>query len=208
MNKNIKVAKQLVKLAKNLIALDEEGDGSGFQLLHDYEKLTNITAKIADKEGDYENFSGIIRWGHISGTVKNATFSIYIDGSQESIWWYDGTWKNGTFSDGIWDKGIWENGTFQHSYWKNGLWKNGTFQDSTWDEGIWNNGYCQNGTWYDGTWKNGTWKSGFGLGSGGWYGGIWKDGVWKDGRWYDGVWGKGRDKNHNKHGKGDSPDKW
>ena len=33
----IKVAKQLVKLAKNLIALDEEGDGSGFQPYHDYE---------------------------------------------------------------------------------------------------------------------------------------------------------------------------
>jgi hypothetical protein len=35
MNQNIKVAKELVKLAKNLIALDEEGDGSGFQMLHD-----------------------------------------------------------------------------------------------------------------------------------------------------------------------------
>ena len=27
---NIKVAKELVKIAKSLIALDEEGDGSGF----------------------------------------------------------------------------------------------------------------------------------------------------------------------------------
>jgi hypothetical protein len=35
MNKNIKVAKELIKLAKNIIALDEEGDGSGFQMLHD-----------------------------------------------------------------------------------------------------------------------------------------------------------------------------
>jgi hypothetical protein len=33
----IKVAKELVKLAKNLIALDEEGDGSGFQFYHDKE---------------------------------------------------------------------------------------------------------------------------------------------------------------------------
>jgi hypothetical protein len=29
MNKNIKIAKELVKLAKNLIALDEEGDRIG-----------------------------------------------------------------------------------------------------------------------------------------------------------------------------------
>lgn len=39
MKQNIKVAKELLKLAKNLIALDEEGDGSGFQGLHDYDNV-------------------------------------------------------------------------------------------------------------------------------------------------------------------------
>ena len=34
---NLRIAKQLVRLAKNLVALDEEGDGSGFQLMHDME---------------------------------------------------------------------------------------------------------------------------------------------------------------------------
>ena len=33
MNKNIKIAKELIKLAKNLIALDKEGDSSDFQYL-------------------------------------------------------------------------------------------------------------------------------------------------------------------------------
>jgi hypothetical protein len=47
MNKNIKVAKQLVKLAKNLIALDEEGDGSGFQSFHDYENTQQERLDLA-----------------------------------------------------------------------------------------------------------------------------------------------------------------
>ena len=128
MKQNIKVAKQLVKLAKNLIALDEEGDGSGFQMQHDYEKLTNITDKIADKEGYYENFSGIIRWGSTSGTVKNADFSIYVDNSYEMITWRDGTWKDGTFKWSLWQKGIWNNGDFQDGDWWTGTWKNGTWK--------------------------------------------------------------------------------
>ena len=72
----IKVAKELIRIAKNLIALDEEGDGSGFQLLHDYEKLKNMNDKIANKKGLYRNFSGVIDWHLIKGTVKNATFSL------------------------------------------------------------------------------------------------------------------------------------
>jgi hypothetical protein len=33
MNKNIKVAKQLIKLAKDLIVLEEERNESGFQMM-------------------------------------------------------------------------------------------------------------------------------------------------------------------------------
>ena len=54
----IKVAKELVKLAKNLIALDKEGDGSGFQMQHDYENREQDLKKLeqdrldrAQKEG-------------------------------------------------------------------------------------------------------------------------------------------------------------
>ena len=51
MKQNIKVAKELVKLAKNLIALDEEGDGSGFQPYHDYENAQENRLDRAQKEG-------------------------------------------------------------------------------------------------------------------------------------------------------------
>jgi hypothetical protein len=47
MNKNVKIAKQLLKLAKNIIALDEEGDGSGFQPYHDYENAEQTRLDIA-----------------------------------------------------------------------------------------------------------------------------------------------------------------
>ena len=39
MNKNVVIAKELVKLARNLVALDEEGDGSGFQMLIDHDNF-------------------------------------------------------------------------------------------------------------------------------------------------------------------------
>ena len=35
MDRNVRIAKDLIRLAKSLVALDEEGDGSGFQRLHD-----------------------------------------------------------------------------------------------------------------------------------------------------------------------------
>jgi hypothetical protein len=47
MNKNIKVAKELIKLAKNLIALDEEGDGSGFQIWHDHDNAEQERLDLA-----------------------------------------------------------------------------------------------------------------------------------------------------------------
>jgi hypothetical protein len=47
MNKNVKIAKELIKLAKNLIALDEEGDGGGFQGLHDYDNVQENRLDIA-----------------------------------------------------------------------------------------------------------------------------------------------------------------
>ena len=57
MEKNVKVAKELLKLAKNLVALDEEGDGSGFQVLHDMNtnKINNIN--VAEENGELLNAS-------------------------------------------------------------------------------------------------------------------------------------------------------
>ena len=51
MNKNVKIAKELVKLAKNLIALNEEGDGSGFQYYHDKENHEQEMLDLAQKQG-------------------------------------------------------------------------------------------------------------------------------------------------------------
>ena len=51
MNKNIRIAKQLVKIARSLVALDEEGDGSGFQGLIDHEKFEQDELDRAEKEG-------------------------------------------------------------------------------------------------------------------------------------------------------------
>ena len=50
MNK-IKVAKELIKLAKNLIALDEQGDGSGFQILHDHENAEQEIFEFTQRQG-------------------------------------------------------------------------------------------------------------------------------------------------------------
>lgn len=51
MNRNVRIAKQLVKLAKNLIALDEEGDGSGFQYIHDNDTNEQDELDRAEREG-------------------------------------------------------------------------------------------------------------------------------------------------------------
>lgn len=186
----IKLANQLVKLANNFIALDEvdEGDRSWFKMQHDYEKLKNTNNKIANKERLYKNFSGVIEWGSISGTVKNATFVLTkYQSSLNCIVWYSGTWEDGHFVFGVWEKGIWEKGTFEYSTWENGTWKNGEFLNGVWEDGIWK----------DGTWKDSVWKNGH------WYGGIWDNGYW-----YDGLCEKGKDKDYNEYGKDDSPDKW
>ena len=90
----IKVAKELVKLAKNLIALNEEGDGSGFQFYHDQKnneqdlkKLEQDRLDRAQKEGKKyilhhkeqhglwrimacKNF-GVVRKGELGGLIES-----------------------------------------------------------------------------------------------------------------------------------------
>ncbi len=51
MNKNVKIAKELIKIAKSLVALDEEGDGSGFQGLIDHDNFEQDELDRAEKEG-------------------------------------------------------------------------------------------------------------------------------------------------------------
>ena len=121
MNENVRIAKELVKLAKSLVA--EEN--------------------VANKEGEYENFSGSIDWKGTEGTVVDATFELVSDCS---IYWYGGTWKNGTWITGRWYGGTWENGTWKGGQFHKGLWENGT-----WENGIW----YGTAKWKDGTWIDG-----------------------------------------------------
>jgi hypothetical protein len=201
MNKNVKIAKELVNLAKSLIALDEEGDGGGFQVLHD---IDSFNMKTVYQPGKYKNFTGTIdttatRNGATKGEVSNATFDIEEDGG---IIWWNGTWKSGVFgaqSDdkSIWNNGVWKDGTFKNGSWRNGTWENGIFGEdgfhySIWGGGTWKNGTFNGGTWYEGTWEDGVWNSG----------------TWIDGLWENGTWKNGEDEKGEYHPEGDSPDKW
>ena len=202
MNKNVRIAKELVKLAKSLIALDEDGDGSGFQVLHDMDtyKITD-ERNLANKPGKYENFTGKIEWkgewDGTFGTVENATFELKNSGNGYLIIWEDGTWKDGQMFKCDWKKGTWEKGTFIYGSWEGGTWKNGNFRGGTWDGDYWDNGTFEYGLWNGGVWENGKWMDG-----------TWKQGIWYDGIWERGNWNYGWDKNKNIHPKGDSPNKW
>ena len=121
MNKNVKIARELIKIAKCLVAGNQ----------------------VANEKGKYENFTGIINWKGTEGIVMNATFELVPDGS---IYWYDGTWKGGTWITGRWYDGTWENGT-----WKGGQFRRGVWNDGTWENGIWyGTAKWKDGTWIDG----------------------------------------------------------
>ena len=247
MKQNVKVAKQLVKLAKNLIAINPElerekrlngGDWVEYDDRDMYEDDFSYDLQkelwengyydpsfpqgsddpaIADEEGKYVKFTGTINWGKVQGEVERATFQLKNPYAyQELICFQKGIWKKGTFCSGTWKNGTWENGTFKYSAWENGTWKDGKFDQSSWENGTWKNGVFKGSIWNGGTWENGTfveynregqWNGGT-WENGTWDSGHWYDGIWKDGTWKDGTWEEGRDKNHNEHGKDDSPDKW
>ena len=128
MNK-VKIAKQLVKIAKELVS--EEN--------------------IANQPGEYKNFTGEIKWKGTRGKVRNATFELFQDGDYDKdILWYDGIWEKGTFNDGYWKKGIWKGGT-----WNGGTWRDGIFENGTWDGGTWKDGTWEYGKWLNGKDKSG-----------------------------------------------------
>lgn len=121
MDRNVKVAKELVKLAKSLLASEN----------------------VAKKKGKYEHFTGSIDWKGSTGIVMDATFELVADGS---IYWYDGTWMMGTWITGRWYGGTWKNGTWKGGQFHKGLWENGT-----WENGIWyGTAKWKDGTWIDG----------------------------------------------------------
>lgn len=132
MNKNVKIAKELIKLAKSLVA----------------------TQNIANQEGEYKNFTGKIDWKGINGKVINATFKLVTGMNYDIIWergtWFNGVWKNGYWKDGVWERGTWESTTIFGSTWKNGFWKDGQWVNGTWFNGVWERGVWQGGKWFYG----------------------------------------------------------
>lgn len=206
MDRNIRIAKELVKLAKSLVAIDEEGDGSGFQVMHDVNTVLpeHEIVKRAICEGNYNNFTGEVNCGGLNGKVRNAIFSIgntmrHIEGTSFSAFdcFLDGVWEDGDFVRGLWNNGTWENGYFEDSTWVDGIWLDGYWKNSIWHNGTWNYGNWESGEWKRGTWKDGVWKNG-----------IWHGGTWKSGEWFGGKWFGGKDENGKFHPAGDSPDKW
>ena len=111
MDKNIKIARELVKLAKSLVA--EEN--------------------IANQAGEYKDFIGKIQWKGISGTVKNATFEL----KDDTIIWHNGIWEYGSWYKGTWEDGVWTKGTWEYGTWKNGVWFSGMWRHGIWEGGEW-----------------------------------------------------------------------
>lgn len=88
--------------------------------------------EIANKVGQYRNFTGKIDWQGTKGEVINADFELdYVAG----IIFDKGTWKNGVWKKGYWNAGTWENGVWEDGEHLAGIWKGGT-----WKKGFWKNG--------------------------------------------------------------------
>ena len=140
MNKNVKIARELIKIAKCLVA--EEN--------------------VADKPGKYEHFTGKIGWMGTIGNVTNATFTLQkSDRFHYGIWWYGGTWNSGFWDNGVWKDGTWIDGQRIDGTWNGGTWEGGDWKGGNWRGGTWNLGDWWKGTWYDGTWNGGTWEDGY-----------------------------------------------
>ena len=160
MDRNVKIAKELVKLAKSLIMADNEDD----RRLFDF-PIASPEEGVANQPGDYDNFTGRIEFGNNSGEVQSATFKLLEDGN--TIQWTKGTWLNGTWSNGgYFGGGTWKNGTWNGGDFFNGVWENGTwsvlahdfeFTNSTWKNGVWSGGTFSNSS----TWINGKWNGGY-----------------------------------------------
>ena len=126
---NLRIARQLNKIAKELIA-----------------------GNVANQPGEYKNFTGTIDWQGSKAQVKHATFKLT---SVFGISWKNGTWNNGTWKFGFWHDGIWNSGTWEDGQWYNGTWKNGTWRYGTWSNGTWKNGTWKDGNWFGGKDSNG-----------------------------------------------------
>lgn len=77
---------------------------SDYSFVADENNNNNNNANIADKPGEYKNFTGTIKWKGTNGNVENATFKLNESDSVPIVW------QNGTWKDGTWKFGVWKNG--------------------------------------------------------------------------------------------------
>jgi hypothetical protein len=185
MRSNVRIAKELVRIAHEMVA------GQAFYKEIDG-KWSVHESDVADKLGFYRRFTGTIDYGQTKATVKGADFGVYAHGHIvfERGTWIDGTWSGGRWEGGTWLNGVWNDGDWYKGTWKNGVWKNGMFgHDET-----------KKSDWMNGTFENGVFETG------NWHGGVWKGGKWSD--WCQNFWMKGTDGNGVVHGRGECPLKW
>lgn len=81
---------------------------------------------VANREGEYKNFSGLVEWKKSKGRVANATFKLGQFGYY-SIIWNKGIFKGGKLFRVDWRGGTFERGILNDSLWRRGTWKNGTW---------------------------------------------------------------------------------
>ena len=184
-----KISKELIRIAKDINALDKNP--------------TFYDKNFANEYGQYENFNGTIDYGfngnEVYGKMSNAKFGLVFPQSNAPIMICGiGTWEKGEAQNVYFGKKcIIKNGKFSNCYFQGSTFENGKAVNCVWDYGTWKSGTWKSGNWWDGIWENGKWEDGW-----------WKTGTWKGGTWIKGTWEGGYDKNGNYHEKGDSPDKW
>ena len=122
MDKNVKIAKDLIRLARDLMDVNYSVSDNGES---DYSLNDNIP-DMADKEGAYKNFTGKIDYRGVKADVEDADFSL----GQDIINFSKGTWKNG-----VWESGYFWNGTWEDGTWKDGTWVRGTWKNCKWEKG-------------------------------------------------------------------------
>ena len=183
-NNNIKIAREIIKLADQLVS----------------------EQKKADHEGKYRGFTGTIDWKGSKAEVRDADFDL----TGKGIYWKNGTWVDGDWNDGYWERGTWDDGTWKDGIWRTGVWNDGTWEKGNWNSGEWKGGTFENGYWKTGYFSNGTFAGGIwnnGVFAGGEFtGGTWKKGGWVAGKWIGGTWKTGLSLKGFRHN--NPPNKW
>ena len=106
-----------------------------------YELELILNNQLANVKGEYDNFTGRLKYGESSGIVENATFILRND----IVLWVNGIWEIG-----CWHGGIFKSGKMKYCNWNSGIFE----KDGIWYNGNWKKGRLK-GLWHDGQWGKG-----------------------------------------------------